>query len=213
MRQGAVMKPTLIVMAKTPKLGLAKRRLAAEIGDGAAWRFYRICLETTLRRLSRDPRWRLVLAVTPDADCGNAVWQRLAARFGAALKPQGKGDLGKRMQQLLAEQPRRSVLIGSDIPGIRPGHIAQAFDKLARADAVFGPAQDGGFWLVGIKRPNRRRPFDNVRWSSRYALTDTLENFRGCQVAFAAELADVDTAAAHRQMRRWAERLIPPRHL
>lgn len=124
---------------------------------------------------------------------------------------QGEGDLGERMHRLLAEGPRQSLLIGSDIPGIRPRHLAAAFRKLAGADAVFGPAADGGFWLVGISKPNRLKPFRSVRWSSRYALTDTLENFRGLRVAFAAELADVDTRSAYAAARPLRERLILPR--
>lgn len=205
------MRPTLIVMAKTPKLGRVKRRLAAGIGETAATRFYRNCLETTLRRLGKDPRWRLVIAVTPDADCRDIYWRRLAAECGATLKPQGRGDLGARMHGLLMEKTGASLLIGSDIPGIAATDIAQAFDKLAGADAVFGPADDGGFWLIGMKRPKRLRPFANVRWSSRYTLTDTLENFRGTQVAFAPILADVDTDEAYRLRRRGAARLVPPR--
>ncbi|MFD0988403.1 TIGR04282 family arsenosugar biosynthesis glycosyltransferase [Methyloligella solikamskensis] len=207
------MRPTLILMARTPKLGRGKRRLAAEIGHVAASRFYRTCLETTLRRLGADPRWRLLIAVTPDADWRAPCWQRFAAECGAALKPQGQGDLGTRMHRLLCDEGTPSLLMGSDIPGVVPKDIAGAFKTLAGADAVFGPAEDGGFWLVGMKRPKRLQPFENVRWSSRYTLTDTLENFRGTEVGFAPLLADVDTEAAYLRLRRGAERLVPPRRL
>lgn len=205
------MKPALIVMAKTPKPGRAKRRLAGEIGDVAASHFYRTCLQTTLLRLSHDPRWRLTIAVTPDADCREAYWRRLASECGASLIPQGRGDLGARMHRLLMAEEGQTLLIGSDIPGVTQADIAQAFKKLGRADAVFGPAEDGGFWLVGMKRAKRMRPFEHVRWSSRYTLSDTLENFRGTQVAFASLLGDVDTKADHRLQREGAERLVPPR--
>jgi glycosyltransferase A (GT-A) superfamily protein (DUF2064 family) len=89
------------------------------------------------------------------------------------------------------------VIIGTDIPGITPAHIAQAFRLLGRHDAVFGPADDGGYWLVGLKRrPRLPHPFTSVRWSSPHALADTLANLEGTTVAFVATLSDVDDARA-----------------
>ncbi|ODA67262.1 hypothetical protein A7A08_02009 [Methyloligella halotolerans] len=205
------MKPVLIVMAKTPGLGRAKRRLAAEIGDAAAARFYRSCLERILRRLGGDPRWRLKIAVTPDGACREPYWRRIGIGHRASILRQGQGGLGERMHRLLCGERAPTLLIGSDIPCIERHDIARAFMKLRRYDAVFGPAEDGGFWLVGIRQPKRIRPFENVRWSTRYALTDTLENFRRREVAFAPLLADVDTRADYRRFRRGAERLVPPR--
>ena len=85
------------------------------------------------------------------------------------------------------------MIVGTDVPGIRPAHIAEAFRLLGRHDAVFGPATDGGYWLVGLRRrPRVLRPFANVRWSSPHALADTLANLEGRTVAFVATLSDVD---------------------
>ena len=187
--------PTLFVMVKAPLAGAAKTRLAAVIGAAEALRFYRSSTMTLLRRIGSDPRWRTVLAVSPDRYVGSRFWPANLPRIA-----QGQGDLGERMQRLL-EQPRGPVmLIGSDIPGIRAGHIAEAFGVLSRSGFVFGPSEDGGFWLAGARRP-RPRLFRHVRWSTPHALADTLANLRR-PAGLAATLADVDTEANWRRWRR-----------
>ncbi len=101
---------------------------------------------------------------------------------------------------------RRVVLIGSDIPELRPTDVAAALRALGRADAVFGPALDGGYWLVGMSPRRPAKPFAGVRWSSEHALADTLANFRGRRVALLRTLRDVDTAADfHAVTRRHVE--------
>jgi glycosyltransferase A (GT-A) superfamily protein (DUF2064 family) len=133
-------------MAKRPAMGRVKRRLAREIGAAAAIRFYRTSLAHTVLRLAADPRWRTVIALDSLADGA-----RLLSRTRAAMMPQGEGDLGARMQRLFARLPPGPVVIvGGDIPSIRPAHIEAAFRLLGPADAVFGPAEDGGYWLVGL---------------------------------------------------------------
>jgi rSAM/selenodomain-associated transferase 1 len=196
-------------MAKSPDLGRVKRRLGRDIGDVAATRFYRTCLFHTVLRLARDKRWRTVLAVDPDCAVAERVWP---SHGTLALLPQGGGDLGRRMQRLFALlPPGPAIVVGSDIPAIRAVHIAAAFAQLGRADAVLGPALDGGYWLIGLNRsPNLLRPFAAVRWSTPYALADTVANLDGKRVAFAAMLGDVDNADDFRRERASAERLVPP---
>ncbi len=180
------MKPTLIVFARAPRLGRVKRRLAAEIGQAAALHFYRRTLMRLLARVVRDRRWRVVLALTPD----NA---RLAGRPSL---PQGRGDLGVRMARVLARARGPAVLVGADIPALGPAQIARAFRRLRSADAVLGPAADGGYYLVGTRRGTFARwMFGAVRWSTPHALADTLANLRLRRVALIDRLADVDTAA------------------
>jgi hypothetical protein len=96
-----------------------------------------------------------------------------------------------------------AVLIGGDIPAVGPRHIAAAFEALGRAEAVFGPAADGGFWLVGFARRGRRLdPFTGVRWSSAHALADTLARLpKDARVALAETLEDVDDAASYARWR------------
>jgi uncharacterized protein len=186
-----VMRRTLVLFVRLPRLGTGKRRLARDIGAVAALRFERLMLTRSRRRLARDRRWRLRLAVTPDR----------AARHWPGAVAQGAGDLGVRMQRALgACGPGPAVLVGSDIPGLTASHIAAAFRLLGRHDLVFGPAHDGGYWLVGCR--HRPPDFGKVRWSSRHALTDTLANLpKSLSVGFAATLDDVDDGAAFRRLK------------
>ena len=116
------------------------------------------------------------------------------------------------MQRLFERLPPGPVVIvGSDIPALRAAHVAQAFMLLGRADAVLGPALDGGYWLIGLKRsPRVLAPFAGVRWSSADALADTLVHLDGKRVALAPTLRDVDTSEAYRDERASGERLISP---
>ncbi|MBU8543716.1 MULTISPECIES: TIGR04282 family arsenosugar biosynthesis glycosyltransferase [Roseomonadaceae] len=177
---------TLLVFARAPRLGAVKRRLAKGIGAMAALRFYRGQLAALLAAVGRDRRWRTELVVTPAR--GAARWPAHLARSA-----QAKGDLGQRMQRAMAPH-RRVVLVGSDIPGIAASDIAAAFAALGRAQAVFGPAEDGGYWLVGFGPRRPPKPFAAVRWSSDQALADTLANCHGRPVALLRTLRDVDTA-------------------
>jgi glycosyltransferase A (GT-A) superfamily protein (DUF2064 family) len=126
---------------------------------------------------------------------------------------QRKGDLGKRMQRLFRRAPLGPViLVGADIPGINASAIAQAFGLLGHADAVFGPAEDGGYWLVGLRRrPRLLAPFAGVRWSSPNALTDTLANLKDKKIAFTATFSDVDCAEDFRAGANAWQRLFPAR--
>jgi uncharacterized protein len=143
-------------MAKSPRAGRSKLRLAASIGAIPAARFYRTCLAHTLMRLATDRRWRTLLAVSPDSDTEAAFWPRTIQRV-----PQGHGDLGVRMQRLFRLlPPGPAIIVGSDIPGIKASDIAKAFRLLGDADAVFGWAPDGGYWLLGLRRaPRLLAPF------------------------------------------------------
>jgi len=188
-----VRRQTLVVMVKEPRAGRVKTRLGRDIGMvPAAW-WFRHSVRRLLRNVS-DPRWDLLLAVSPDVEglCSR-VWPEHLQRI-----PQGRGDLGQRMAHLLAlPQKGPLVIIGGDIPRVRRHHIADAFAKLSSNRAVFGPATDGGYWLVGLKRttPPPREMFHGVRWSTEHALADTLATMPGYAPAFTATLQDVDTVA------------------
>lgn len=189
----------LVVMARAPRLGVGKRRLAAEAGDLAAWRFARENMRRLLRELGGDPRWKLRVAVTPDRAAVEGV-----AGWKVPLLPQGGGDLGERMGRLLLSlPPGPAVILGSDVPGVTRDKVAGAFAALGRHDWVLGPSPDGGYWLIGARRrPVLRLPFAGVRWSSAHARADTLANLErhGAKVALVEELADVDTAEDLRRL-------------
>jgi rSAM/selenodomain-associated transferase 1 len=176
----------LIIFARPARLGAVKSRLAKDIGVLAAWRFYRHTLAELIAEVGGDQRWQTTLSVSR----GAVRWPG-----GLARAAQGRGDLGARMLAAMrAQAPGPVVLIGSDIPSVRRHHIAAAFALLGRHHAVFGPANDGGFWLVGLRHPARYpRLFDNVRWSGSSTLADTLANVD--DYGLVETLVDVDTAA------------------
>jgi hypothetical protein len=194
------MRRTLVLFVRAPRLGTGKRRLAREIGEIAALRFEQAMIALLLRRLAPDRRWRLRLAVTPDDACRRARnWRR-----GVEAVGQGAGDLGVRMRRALETcPPGPVVLVGADIPALDACHVAAAFRLLGTHDLVFGPAKDGGFWLVGARHPRRLPPlFDQVRWSGPNALADTLAGLpRRITVGYAEQLEDVDDADAYRRLK------------
>ncbi len=183
------MRDVAIVFARAPRLGAVKRRLACDIGERAALRFHAASLGRLLRALARDRRFRTVVALTPD---------RARLRLPAAVGwvPQGAGDLGRRMDRAFRRFPRRRVaLVGCDIPGATAHDLRAAFRALGRASSVFGPAEDGGYWLVGMGPRRPARPFAAVRWSGPDALADTARNFARHRPTLLRRLRDVDRAA------------------
>ncbi|WP_080456708.1 TIGR04282 family arsenosugar biosynthesis glycosyltransferase [Roseovarius sp. A-2] len=193
------MRRQLIVMVKEPRPGRVKTRLGRDIGMTAAAWWFRHQVARLLREVE-DPRWHLSLAVSPDrVGMTSRVWPAHLPRL-----PQGPGNLGDRMGRLLRNAPPGPVcIIGADIPGIRAAHIARAFDALGRHDALVGPAHDGGFWLIGLRRTGRVPDglFQGVRWSTAYALRDTIDSLDGQRVALTDQLRDIDTAADLRALR------------
>jgi rSAM/selenodomain-associated transferase 1 len=194
----------LVIFARAPQAGLVKRRLAREIGTLAATRFYRATLEAMLRTLPADRRWTVWLYVTPDNSLGHPIWRNLRR------KRQGRGDIGQRMRLPLDSLPPGPVvLVGSDIPAMRAHHMVRAFKLLGNHDLVFGPASDGGYWLIGARRlrPLPHTLFTGVRWSTPHALADTLATIPArYSVGFADTLDDIDDAADLRRVRNMLTR-------
>jgi len=183
---------TLVVMVKEPHPGRVKTRLGRDIGMVAAAWWFRHQVAGLLRRVE-TPRWRLVLAVSPDAaGMASRVWPAHLPRIA-----QGTGNLGDRMARVFRGlPPGPACIIGADIPGIGPAHVARAFAALGDHDAVIGPAPDGGYWLIGLRRTAAvpARLFDGVRWSGPHARADTLASLGRARVALVDTLQDVDEA-------------------
>ena len=180
----------LVVMAKAPEAGRVKTRLARQVGISEATRVYRTILGSTLRRLAPDPRWHTWVSAAPDRAVHSSIWPA-----SVSVVPQGGGNLGDRMQRVFDHMPPGPVIIiGSDIPNIRPQDIAEGFRALGHHDAAMGPAPDGGYWMVGQRRrPKVLSMFANVRWSGQHAISDTLANLRDAKVALTVQKADLDT--------------------
>ena len=182
------LKNTVLVFARLPRLGTVKKRLAADIGARGAVQFHQATLVTLLHSLIRDRSFRTILAFSPD----RGRW-RLPIRVPVIR--QGAGNLGQRMERAFRRFPRERVaLVGSDIPALRARHVRTCFASLGSAQAVFGPATDGGYWLVAMGPRRPARPFAGVRWSTGHALADTLANFTNYRVCSLEVLQDIDTA-------------------
>lgn len=184
--------PQLVVMARQPRFGVGKRRLAAGCGERAAWQFQRDNLALLIRRLDRDPRWQLRLALAPEA-----ARAPVPAARGLPRHVQRRGDLGQRILGELCPCPRGAfsgsrLVMGSDIAGVHAVHIARALNALRSHDWVIGPAEDGGFWLIGTSGRQPRLPdFTGVAWGTDTACATVLERLPG-RCAFAERLFDVD---------------------
>lgn len=184
----------LYIFAKAPVPGQVKTRLARSIGSEAACAVYVTMLHDVVREMSANTSWTTALAVTPDELVGrDGYWPGRGCRV-----PQGSGDLGDRMGRFLAKATpaRPVVIIGSDIPDMRAGHVDEAFQLLLTYELVMGPAEDGGFCLIGASSPPPTNLFRGVRWSSEHALADTLKNARSVSL-LKDRLEDIDDSASY----------------
>ena len=195
-------KRNLVVFARAPRYGLVKKRLSKDVGSSEALRYYRTIFYRSLRVLhDNNKRWNSWLAITPNNCMLNSAYSKNWRIFD-----QDAGNLGARMLKVLLLMPiGQTVLVGSDIPNLQKQNIVNAFNLLDRNDLVFGPANDGGFWLIGIRKnfslgnKKYRRMFDSVRWSSRFALSDTLKNTVSHKVGFVEEMEDVDDVVVYKR--------------
>lgn len=188
------MKPQLIVFVKAPRIGKAKTRLAADIGKTHAWRHYRAMTSKILRNVTSE-KWDTILAVTPGRYLGHLpIWNSLAQY------EQVDGSLSPRLAQAFAAKSP-VVVIGSDSPQVTRADIAAAFNSIRRDNFVFGPADDGGFWLMGAMGPLPESTFANVRWSTENTLSDLKKNLSG-DIVQLRTLTDVDNLAALRLWQR-----------
>ena len=139
----------LVIMAKRPTMGRVKTRLAKQIGNSAAYRFFNLNLQNLMRNLGQNPKFKLHIATTPKQAARDAYWPQYVNVFD-----QGDGNLGDRMQHVFAHihgqyGGAKILIIGSDIPYIEPKHIMHGFETLGRKKVCFGASGDGGYWCVG----------------------------------------------------------------
>lgn len=187
----------LIVFAKAPVAGLAKTRLIPALGAAGAAALAERLLEHTVAAGMAAGFGVVELCTTPEP--GHPAFVRLASRHGLVLSDQGTGDLGERMNRALnrrlAGHPR-AVLIGTDAPALDAAMLLAAAQALEGHDAVFVPARDGGYALVGLGRPAPRL-FEDMAWSTAQVMATTRERARvaGLRWAELPAVPDIDVAA------------------
>lgn len=192
----APMNDRLIVMAKEPRLGFGKTRLAADIGADRALQFAEAFVLDTLA-VARASGVHTMVAFAP-SDAG--PWFKEHVPW-AERWCQPDGALGDRMQRAVQEAARRGVdrcvIIGTDTPHMDRKVIQQAFAALDDSDVCIAPAKDGGYYLIGL-RGQHPEVFHDVPWSTDAVHRVTLERCKaaGLRVAQLEESFDVDDASA-----------------
>lgn len=187
----------VIVFAKAPVPGMAKTRLIPALGAaGAAALAARLLLHATAAATAAR-LGPVELCVTPSSE--HPVFQQLAAQQGVSLALQGDGDLGARMHRALQrglQQHRAVLLMGGDAPALDAALLQQAAALLQTHDAVFVPALDGGYALVGLRQPQPAL-FEGMTWSTSRVMQDTRDRLRAAALHWAetAPVADIDVPA------------------
>lgn len=191
------MSTAIIVFAKAPVPGLAKTRLAPALGEAGAAALAERMLRHALAQAVAADVGPVELCAAPDAS--HPALQAAAAAQGVRLTEQGTGDLGLRMHRAFARSLMhhgRVLLIGTDAPSLDAAVLRQAASALQDHDAVFVPALDGGYALVGQRRADPRW-FSDMRWSHDRVMEDTRERLRAAGVRWAElpAVADIDEPA------------------
>jgi rSAM/selenodomain-associated transferase 1 len=169
----------ILVFGKSPRAGLVKTRLAKSIGAERAARAYRQWLESTVAQLSRAALAPVELWMSPDTQ--HPVCRHLAQVHDVQLHTQPDGHLGQRMHDVMSDTLRRcrsAVLIGSDCPVMVAEYVQRALAVLETGvDTVLGPAEDGGYVLLGLRRIDKAL-FNGIPWSTARVLQATRRQLR-----------------------------------
>jgi rSAM/selenodomain-associated transferase 1 len=196
------MRQCLIVFTRYPEVGKVKTRLIPALGQEGAMVLHRQMVERTIKRARA---WREQSGLSPAIDSAIEVWftggdeVQMAAWLGEDLGyvRQPEGDLGDRMATAFREAFEQGygsvVIIGTDCPGIDMEVLAEGFGLLEQQELVLGPAQDGGYYLIGLQRLVPEL-FRSISWSTAEVLkqTEALANSLDLTRAYLPELADVD---------------------
>jgi len=191
------MKDAIILFARLPEKGKVKTRLASTLGDDFAYEFYKICAEHAIiecRNLSLEGISTYFFYDELINEEGLKKWAGAGFEF---FHQHGK-DLGERMMNafktVFAAGIGRAVLIGSDIPDISSLIIKQAVESLDNNSLVIGPAKDGGYYLIGMKKLHEFL-FNEISWGTENVFTSTIEKIKlnNLSVCLTEELFDIDT--------------------
>ncbi|HET7319837.1 MAG TPA: TIGR04282 family arsenosugar biosynthesis glycosyltransferase [Nitrospirota bacterium] len=206
----------IILFAKIPVKGRVKTRLARDLEEDLALRFSESMLLDTIDML-KDCGFPFRICIAPP---GAVETARARLGGGYAFMPQTGDDLGERMEQafvrVFTEGFREAVLIGSDIPGLSAGIVREAFASLSEHGAVIGPANDGGYYLIGFTRGAFwPEIFHSMPWSTPAVFGETLGRLASAsrRVHVLPECIDVDTSEDLITLLQQKDRPASPRTL
>jgi rSAM/selenodomain-associated transferase 1 len=196
----------VIVFAKAPVPGTVKTRLAPRLGDAGAAALHTRLVERTLETALAAGLGTVELCCAPDG--AHPFFKASAERFGVTLTAQGEGDLGARMHRALARSvgEGKVILIGTDCPVMDAGYLRAADAALDEAALVVGPAEDGGYVLVGARDGIDARVFRAIEWGGPEVLAATRDRAMEIGVRYAeiATLWDVDVPGDYERWRSLA---------
>ncbi|OUS03549.1 glycosyltransferase [Flavobacteriales bacterium 33_180_T64] len=180
----------LIIFTRNPELGKCKTRLAKTLGDQSALDIYKYLLQHTANVAKKVQTNRYVFYSVEINQ--NDIWST-----NNFIKKLQKGhDLGERMHnafnELLHLGHEKVVIIGSDLLDLNAELIEHAFQKLDHNDVVIGPAEDGGYYLLGMKSM-QQDVFKNKAWGTETVREATIKNLQNSNVYLLKELNDIDT--------------------
>ena len=189
----------LVIFGREPRPGKVKTRLAKQIGAGPACDVYKGLLKTTIETCSRVDADRFLYL--PEGD-------QVAVPQGTfSIGVQTGDDLGTRMdrafRECFASGHQRVVLVGSDCPYLSPSILREAFTSLDGFETVFGPAVDGGYYLVGQTAPARDL-FSEIDWSSAVVFRQTKSRLEenGWSHTVLEILEDIDDLASYERYQK-----------
>lgn len=179
----------LIIFTRPPQLGKVKTRLANDIGEQAALDIYNFLLQHTLN-ITREMQVEKMVFYAGEIP-ENDIWDNSVYK----KKLQQGEDLGERMQLAFEEGFRLGysniILIGSDLYDLSQPDLEKAFHELEGHQYVIGPAQDGGYYLIGMKQPDAAI-FSNKTWGTSTVFQDTLKDLRGKEISYLEYRNDID---------------------
>lgn len=165
----------LMIFVKYPEPGRVKTRLAKAIGDGEAARLYRLMAEDVIRSLKDCSEYSTIIFFAPP---GRASDVQNWLGDGQSYMPQSGRNLGERLanafRTVFDMGARRAVVIGTDCQDITPETITSSLEYLGKKDLVIGPAEDGGYYLLGLSR-HAPELFDSIDWSTDNVFRQTVE--------------------------------------
>ncbi|HDH05203.1 MAG TPA: glycosyltransferase [Nitrospirae bacterium] len=185
-------KNALIIIAKYPEKDNVKTRLKGLMPDEKRLELYVSLLNQTMQKLGSIPAIDTFIAFAPENT------EKYFLQFNVKLIPLHRGGLGAKMfeafKYVFNAGYEKAALVGVDIPDLTDSTILNAFDLLSGSDLVYGPAKDGGYYLVGMRKLVRE-VFEDVPWSSDQTLNRSLEQAKrfGYSVGFTEMLSDIDT--------------------
>jgi rSAM/selenodomain-associated transferase 1 len=191
------MTEALIVFARLPVAGSVKTRLAKTLGEDFAVRFYRACAEHTFNECRKAASTGMDIFVFYSDEKDKELMKKWTGN-DFRLLPQSGEDIGKRMfnafKIVFDEGVNRAILIGTDVPDISSGIISKALTSLNNTELVIGPAKDGGYYLIGMKKLYGFL-FENIEWGTGKVFAGTLDkiNMNNLDKKIITELYDIDT--------------------